>query len=167
MRIGLLSDTHIPEAETEIPPQVFEAFLGVDLILHAGDVTSYLVLDQLERISPVLAALGDHDYSWPNSRWQEKHVLKLAGHVLWLFHVRPYTLSSESWLAEAKSKEEGKERPDVIVFGHEHRTLVENSDNILYINPGSPTLLDRKRGLGTVAILELNPGKAEVQIVRL
>lgn len=167
MRIGLLSDTHIPEAGKEIPPQVLEAFQGVDLILHAGDVTNYSVLDNLERIAPVMAALGDHDYSHPNSRWQEKHVLKLDGHVLWLFHVRPYYLASRSGLKESSSMKEEEDYPDIIVFGHEHRTVVESSDGILYICPGSPTLLNRQRGLGTVGILELNSGKVDVRIVQL
>ncbi|MFC1991227.1 metallophosphoesterase family protein [Chloroflexota bacterium] len=166
MRIGLLADTHIPEAEKEIPPQVIEAFKGVDLILHAGDVSNYRVLDHLEHIAPVLAALGDHDYSHPDSRWQEKHILKLEGHVLWLFHVRPYSPPSRNGLKEdASGKEEAY--PNIIVFGHDHRTVVERSDGILYICPGSPTLLNRQRGLGTVGILELNSGKADVQIVQL
>ncbi len=38
MRIGLLSDTHVPEVEKELPPQVTKAFQGVDLILHTGDI---------------------------------------------------------------------------------------------------------------------------------
>ena len=41
MRIGLISDTHIPSVPGEIPPQVKEIFQGVDLIFHAGDI--YLV----------------------------------------------------------------------------------------------------------------------------
>ena len=161
MRLGLLADTHIPEVGNELPHQVLEAFRGVDLILHAGDVTNYSVLDQLELIAPVLAALGDHDISGPNSRWQEKHVLKLEGRTLWLYHIRPYSHT------DGFSSEEGEERPDIIVFGHEHRAIVEKSDGILHINPGSPTLLNHQRGLGTVGILELSSGKADIQIVQL
>ncbi len=56
MLIGLISDTHIPWAVKELPPEVGEAFRGVDLILHAGDIYSHAVLDELERIAPVLAA---------------------------------------------------------------------------------------------------------------
>jgi len=47
MRIGLLSDTHIPEARSGLPPEVKKAFEGVDLILHAGDIYSLSVLDEL------------------------------------------------------------------------------------------------------------------------
>jgi predicted phosphodiesterase len=36
MRIGLISDTHIPVARKELWPQVYEAFHGVDLIMHGA-----------------------------------------------------------------------------------------------------------------------------------
>ena len=61
MRIGLISDTHIPEAGKEIWPEIRSAFAGVDLILHGGDITVGRVLDDLETIAPVLAAQGNHD----------------------------------------------------------------------------------------------------------
>ena len=62
MRIGLISDTHIPEAGPDMPAQVYEAFRGVDLILHAGDMHIIDVLDWLEGIAPVLGARGNGDY---------------------------------------------------------------------------------------------------------
>jgi hypothetical protein len=37
MRIGLISDTHIPEACEHLPKRVFEVFAGIDLVMHAGD----------------------------------------------------------------------------------------------------------------------------------
>ena len=37
--VGLVADTHIPEAGPELWPQVYDAFEpAVDVILHAGDV---------------------------------------------------------------------------------------------------------------------------------
>jgi len=41
MLIGLISDTHIREARRELWPQVFDAFRGVDAILHAGTSTTW------------------------------------------------------------------------------------------------------------------------------
>ncbi len=57
MRIGLLSDTHIPEVAGALPYQIAKAFKGADLILHAGDIYTTSVLDNLEHIAPVLAAI--------------------------------------------------------------------------------------------------------------
>ena len=61
MRIGLISDTHIPDIEKKIPFEIMHSFRGVDLILHAGDVYSPSVLDDLDCIAPVLVARGDDD----------------------------------------------------------------------------------------------------------
>ena len=61
MLIGLISDTHIPDRAKEIPQKVFDAFKDVDLILHAGDLTSLKVIDELEKIAPVIAIQGNMD----------------------------------------------------------------------------------------------------------
>ncbi len=58
MRIGLLTDTHLPSTIRELWPEVRAAFTGVDLILHSGDIVTPGVLDWLEDIAPTLAAKG-------------------------------------------------------------------------------------------------------------
>ena len=55
MKIGLISDTHIPSMGAEPPYQVVRAFEGVDLILHAGHVDIASCIKWLERIAPVTA----------------------------------------------------------------------------------------------------------------
>ena len=172
MRIGLLSDTHVPEAAEVLPHQLAEAFRGVDLILHAGDIYIPSVLDSLESIAPVLAARGDDDYGLTliDRRVKEKHVLELEGHTLWLIHERPdprrLPFSLSFWWESRLSSEQGTS-PDIIVFGHEHRTAVDRVDGMLFVSPGSPTFLHYRRGAGTVGILDLSPGQANVDILQL
>ena len=55
MRIGLISDTHLPALGVEPPVEVARAFAGGELILHAGDIDSSACFDWLERIAPVVA----------------------------------------------------------------------------------------------------------------
>ena len=185
MEIGLISDTHIPDVEKVLPVEVAKAFSGVDLILHAGDIYVTSVLDDLERIAPVLAARGDDDYGDTPSdrRDKNKHVLKLEGQTVWLVHERPYpyrytaqrgyTYSSfreylYPSLGEGKSEWQGEpEAPDIIVFGHEHRSTVQQHNGVLFVNSGSPTFLGYRRGLGTVGILSLNSGPPQVRIIQL
>ena len=50
MRLGIISDTH-----GLLRPEVFEVFREVDHILHAGDIGSAALLDELEAIAPVTA----------------------------------------------------------------------------------------------------------------
>ena len=167
MRIGLISDTHVPEVESELPPQVMEVFQGVDLILHAGDIFTPSVLDDLERLAPVLAALGDDDYARGDKRVKEKHILELEGQTLWLVHMGPLYFDSGQWLNRDLSEQDEDDSPDIIVFGHEHHTLIQHSNGILYVNSGSPTLLNYRRGLGTIGILDINSGRADARIVQL
>jgi len=169
MRIGLISDTHIPVDAEELPRQLKEIFSGVDLILHAGDIYRAYVLDELQTIAPVLAAMGDDD---PTSlaiaqRAKTKHVLSIEGTTLWLVHQRPFFNIVKANKFERSPLEKETDRVDVIVFGHEHSTCLQKQSGVLLVNPGSPTFLHYQRGLGTVAILEISAGKAEVHIVSL
>ena len=58
-KIGLIADTHIPEARATLWPQVYEAFAGVERILHGGDVHDLALLDELEKVAPVYCARGN------------------------------------------------------------------------------------------------------------
>jgi predicted phosphodiesterase len=130
------------------------------------------VLDDLEKIAPVLAALGDDDYPTDDRRIQQRHVLKLEGLTIWLIHEGPYDSISAEWLPfwlEHKylPGENGDSRPDIIISGHEHRAFVKNIGDILYINSGSATYLNYKPGPGTLGLLEIKDGKAEARILYL
>jgi predicted phosphodiesterase len=57
--------------------------------------------------------------------------------------------------------------PDVVVFGHEHCTIVERQSGILLVNPGSPTFLNYRTGLGTVGLLEITSSESQARIVAL
>jgi hypothetical protein len=118
----------------------------------------------------VLAARGDDDYgsTLTDERVKEKHILNLEGRKVCLVHQRPYYLTT-LWWHHQRTADQLKDEypPDIVVFGHEHRTVVENVDGILFVSPGSPTLLHYNRGLGTIGIMEINSGKVDVNIVRL
>ena len=168
MRIGLISDTHIPEAARRLPPQVAEVFEGVDLILHAGDIYLPSVLDELERIAPVLAASGDDDVGdvLRDRRVKRKHILNIEGQTLWLVHEVFYARMVTPWRRENLP---GKDDvvPDVVVFGHDHCTIMLRRNGVLFVNPGSPTFLNYRCGAGTVALLNLSSGEAQADIIHL
>lgn len=160
MRIGLVSDTHIPEVAKALPAELARALKGVDLIFHAGDIYSLSVLDDLQHIATVMAARGDDDLAstLSDARVKEKHVLKLGGKMVWLVHERPSYLKLSS---------AGEEKPDVVVFGHEHSVTVQKQNGTLLVCPGSPTFLHYCFGLGTVGILDIDSGEAKAEIIRL
>jgi putative phosphoesterase len=161
MRVGLITDTHIPDVARELPPQVFDAFQGVDLILHAGDIYSLAVLDELQRLAPVLAVLGDDDHFTlaHDERVKTKHVLELEGQRVWLVHEAP-------WFTRWPAQKEGY-TPNVVVHGHSHEAEVRTVSGVLFVGSGSPTFLRYRRGPGSVAVLDIGPDGAEASIVDL
>jgi putative phosphoesterase len=177
MRIGLISDTHIPEACEHLPARVFEVFAGIDLVMHAGDVYVNRVLDELSRIAPVIAALGNgdegldgHRYSLdPDERVREAHLIEVAGVRIGLVHAIPTPdETSDEVFARAMDREFGGP-VDVIVQGHSHIEGVTCFGDTMVINPGSATLPRNLIGVpGTVAILEIsNGGQISAEIVSL
>jgi uncharacterized protein len=157
MRIGLLSDTHVPEAPV-LWPEVFDAFHGVDLILHAGDVMVPRVLDALETIAPVLAARGNHDDALATDpRVRPLHILQIEGHEIALLHFFEPLNAGRPWLQ--RTLLDGV-WPDVVVYGDSHIERVDRVDGALCINPGSPTLpRNMSPRLGHVGILTLERGR--------
>ena len=174
MRIGLISDTHIPEAGCELPPQVYQALAGVELILHAGDMHVIEVLDWLEEIAPVLGARGNgdgdgHRPDFPDDdpRVKEAHVFDAEGVTVGLTHGFP--LPEEApWttLQDLMVRKLGGP-VDVIVCGDTHVTMNCLREGVLYVNPGSPTLPRQMYALGQVAILTVEEGRASAEIIEL
>ena len=62
--IGVLSDTHVPDRRRKLDPRILQCFqsASVDLILHAGDISTQAVLDELSCIAPVRAVRGNRDW---------------------------------------------------------------------------------------------------------
>ena len=172
MRIGLVTDTHVPMPVKELPiAELTEVFRGVDMILHAGDIYSLSVLNDLEKIAPVLAARGDDDYGETarDHRVQEKHILNVGGQVIWLIHQRPFVpkLPPEWWQNKVGTDANDFGKPNIVVFGHEHRTTLETRDDVIYVNSGSPTFLHYQHGLGTYGIIDTDSGKPSVRVEKL
>ncbi len=67
-KIGVISDTHIPHFK-KLPEAIWEHFGGVELIIHAGDLSVLSVVPELETVAPVVAVQGNVE--------QEEVTLKL------------------------------------------------------------------------------------------
>ncbi|MEM7251710.1 MAG: metallophosphoesterase family protein [Pseudomonadota bacterium] len=167
MRIGIISDTHLPSlirSPDELGPQMQDMLKTVELILHAGDVTAPSVLTWCERFAPTYVARGNNDL-FEHPSVADRHVLELEGWRIGLVHeVRPETRPMATLLEEGL----GGEAVDILIAGDTHVERLEFRDEVLFINPGSPTLPHHKEyRLGTAAILELTRERARGEIVVL
>lgn len=160
MLIGLISDTHIPDRAKEIPQKVLEAFSEVDLIIHAGDLTSMKVIEELEEIAPVVAIQGNMDRA-NGIKLPVAKTIELEGLTIGVAHGEVYPRADTQqlvYLAKELSV-------DILVTGHSHQPKIEQTEGILLLNPGSPIvprLADR-----TVMLLEINNKEVDVEIIKI
>ena len=190
MRIGLISDTHIPTAAKELWPQVYEAFRGVDLIMHAGDLMVPEVIDWLEEVAPVMAVWGNGDFGgWQRTvppddpRLSEAKVLAVdpsralrrrsgqaSGRTVRIGLVHDLQLPEAPPLRTLKGQMEHYFRGpvDVIVRGSTHAAEISELKGVLIVNPGSPTFPNHQTTrLGTIGFLDIADGIVTPSIVQL
>ena len=168
MRIGLISDTHISK-RGELWPQVFDAFDGVDAILHAGDVWSPALLDELREVAPVRVARGNGDLGQPDPRLEDRCVMAFDGVTVAMLHDFPTPAHRSQELILTRARQRFPDAsPDVIVCGHTHIESVDDVDGLLCVNPGSPTLPHNKSlRLGTIGFLNVERGVVGAELWQL
>lgn len=136
MKIGVISDTHIPDRAKEIPKAILEDFRNTDLILHAGDLVVLEVLERLKDIkSQVIAVWGNMDHRGVKEILSEKEIIDVGKIKIGLFHGWGHPKD----LVDLAKREFQKDGCDVVVFGHSHSPFCQIKDKILFFNPGSPT----------------------------
>jgi putative phosphoesterase len=161
MRVVVLSDTHAPRRWRQCPPAVAAHLRQADLILHAGDVCTATVLDELTQYAPVAAVAGNNDgpdvVAWGAGETAE---VDLDGLAVAMIH--------DSGPSGGRAARMRRRFPaaDLVVFGHSHIPLdVSAPAGPRIFNPGSPT--DRRRQLaGTIGVLHIADGRlAEAAII--
>jgi putative phosphoesterase len=150
MRLAIVSDTHLPRGERSLPERCVAELRAADLILHAGDLVTAAVLDELEAIGPPVAAvLGNVDEPGLAARLPQERLVDAAGVTIAMVH--------DAGPATGRLTRMRRRFPaaDAVVFGHSHIPLHAEQDGFQIFNPGSPT--DRRRqprhtmGLGRVS----------------
>jgi putative phosphoesterase len=138
IRALVLADTHIkPGRARRLPDAVYEELDHVDVILHAGDVLTRHLLDELGAFAPVHAVLGNNDDDLVGVL-PETLQLDLAGVRVAMVH--------ETGATKGRAARVHRRFPDaaIVIYGHSHQPNDElGVDGQRLFNPGSPT--ERRR----------------------
>ena len=116
MRLGLIADTH-----GRLPSSVLDYFSGVELILHAGDIGSLGVLDELAKAAPVVAVVGNMDRPPLTASHPVHRFVEAEGITILLVH-RPPSLRE----VESMACQEAVQAVHVVVHGHTHQRRLED-----------------------------------------
>ncbi len=177
MKIGVLADTHVPDRRRSLPPGILEVFSTVEIVLHAGDITSMDLLQQLQdQVSLTFAVYGDRDSTQVRNLLQETQLLEFGGVRIGLIH------GNRDSKTELKNRVFGLFRPptygpaffdfllgrfnavDAIVFGHTHLPYAKVYEGVYFFNPGS---LFPPSGEPSVGLLDIDTRGIRGRILNL
>lgn len=156
LTLGVIADTHIPDRAKSLPQAALDHFEArqVSAILHAGDLSTYKIIHQLEEIAPVYAVRGNTDVlllgrlPWVQHLTFEGVTIGMVhGHGNWLKYLKNkvhflfHGPKNFSYYEAAAKKQLPNSR--VVVMGHNHISANYWWDEQLIFNPGSPTKPNR------------------------
>jgi putative phosphoesterase len=158
--IAIVSDTHLPRGDRTLSPACLERLRAADVILHAGDICTAAVLDELCALGPPLHAVhGNVDEALLQNRLGQTVELELRGVRLAMIHDAG---AARGRLRRLRARFGDA---DVVIFGHSHMPLHETDGAGFQIfNPGSPT--ERRRAPHrTIGLARVEAGSVRLRHV--
>jgi putative phosphoesterase len=132
MRVVVLADTHLRDGR-RLPDAVYERLGRAEVVLHAGDVVSDELLDELEGFGELHVVRGNNDGAVRRAL-PETWAAELEGVRVAMVH--------DSGATKGRGGRMRRRFPDadLVVYGHSHLPDDSMSDaGQRLFNPGSPT----------------------------
>ena len=150
MKVGVISDTH-----GLLRPEAVAALQGCEQIIHAGDIGTSEILEQLSQIAPLHAVRGNNDLQAPWARQVPDYLmLDVDGWQTLLVH----DIADVPALIDTSTR--------LVITGHSHKPLIEWRGATLYVNPGSAGRRRFKLPV-TLALLEVLGTSIEPRLIAL
>jgi uncharacterized protein len=138
VEIAIISDTHMPRGARRLPAGCVARLRAADVIVHAGDLCTLGVLDELRSLGEVVAVHGNVDDAAVRASLPASAAVNAGTRRLAVVHDAG---PSRGRLARMRAR---FPNVDAVVFGHSHIPLIERADDgFQIVNPGSPT--ERRR----------------------
>jgi uncharacterized protein len=146
-----------------LPDACVEHLRAADLILHAGDVATVAVLEEIEAIGPPVAAVhGNVDEPALVMHLPAARMVQAAGARIAMVH--------DAGAAAGRLQRMRRRFPDAdaVVFGHSHIPLHEQDvdGGFQIFNPGSPTDR-RRRPRHTMGLCRAEGGRLRFELIDL
>jgi putative phosphoesterase len=159
--VAIIADTHIPRRAKALPGRCIEHLRAADLIIHAGDLSTMSVLEELRGYGEVVAVHGNADDPDVQAALPAELELDLGGRQFVVVH------NSGACGGRLTRLEQEYPSADAVIFGHSHLPLHETTGTGFQIfNPGSPT--DRRSAPGhTMGLARVSGARVAFELVEL
>ncbi|MDQ6745039.1 MAG: metallophosphatase family protein [Actinomycetota bacterium] len=161
MEIAIISDTHMPRGPRRLPADCVARLRRAELIIHAGDLITPAVLEELRSFGPLLAVHGNVDNGELRRALPATRVVQAEGARIALIH------NAGPRAGRLQRMRRRFPDADAVVFGHSHIPLHERAaDGFQIFNPGSPT--ERRRApTHTMGWAQVHGGETTFGLVEL
>jgi putative phosphoesterase len=149
IRAGILSDTHLNQADERFIAQTRECFRHCDTIIHAGDITALPVLTAFAD-KTLYAVCGNTCNASVRAQLPNRLVFSLGRFTIGLAHGAGLGYDIENALLGIFPE------ADCIIYGHTHRAICQRHGTTLLLNPGTFQASSSYGAHGTYAILEVS-----------
>jgi putative phosphoesterase len=162
MLVAVISDTHLPRGRRRIPDGCTRQLRRAEVIIHAGDLSTLPVLDELRTYAPAVVAVhGNADDEALTAALPAFAELDLQSVRLAVIH--------DAGPRAGRLERMRRRFPDsdAVIFGHSHIPLHETADDGFQIfNPGSPTD-KRRQPRFTMGLAQVDSGRIEFQLIEV
>lgn len=156
MKILIVSDTH---RKNDNYMKVLQKLGKLDMVIHLGDIEGSECIIQKAAGCPVEMVAGNNDFF---SDLPSEKTLQIGRYCVMITHGHRYYIGMGN---EMLKKEAIARGADIVMYGHTHRPVIDISDEIIAINPGSLSYPRQDNKKPTYIVMELdNNGKADFQL---
>ena len=145
MKVLIVSDTHRNEDNLI---KALEKEANLDLLIHCGDVEGAEYEIEHYAGCKTLFVAGNNDYFSRLSRELETQIEELR---VWVTHGHNYYVNANP---EYIKKEAKARKMDVVMYGHTHRPVIEQTKDSIVINPGTLAYPRQEGRRPSYAVLE-------------
>ena len=147
--IGIISDTHLQQPDSDYLKLCTKAFADCDTIIHAGDLTDQSILSVF--IGKQVYAVRGNMCNWQTQRTlPERKIVTIESHTIGICHGAGARHNIEDRVFDMFPG------VDCIIYGHTHIPVCHYFGKTLLINPGSFQSTGRYGSPGSYAILQID-----------
>lgn len=161
MKILIVSDTHRKDDNLK---QVIEMTKPLDMLIHLGDAegSEYQITDWVNEGCRLEMVMGNNDFF---TELDQEMEIEIGNYRALLTHGHYYNVS----LGVEGLRRETKERGcNMVMYGHTHRPYLEETEDLIILNPGSLSYPRQDGRKCSYMIMELDEsGKAHIEITYL
>lgn len=147
MRILVISDTH---RKNDNYLNVIQKVGKLDMVIHLGDVEGSEYTIEEAAGCPVEMVAGNNDFF---SNLPSEKTLQIGRYRVMITHGHRYYIGMGNEMLKEEAIAHGV---DIVMYGHTHKPVIDISDNIVAINPGSLSYPRQENRRPSYIIMEID-----------